>query len=76
MTVNGDSILPYLLTWVIIYLFGRDTDFGNRSQFDPLYCLVILNLPITTVFQFRLSKCTQLLVSFNCVCIKVNWLSL
>ena len=36
MTVNGDSILPYLLRWVMIYSFGINTDLGNRSQFDPL----------------------------------------
>ena len=26
---------PYLLRWLMIYSFGINTDYGNRSQFDP-----------------------------------------
>ena len=26
--------------WVMIYSFGINTDFGNKSQSDPLYWLV------------------------------------
>ena len=40
-----DSILPYLLTWVMIYSFGINTDFENKSQFDPLHCLDLDNYP-------------------------------
>ena len=32
----GNSNLPYLLTWVMIYSFEINTDFVNRFQFDPL----------------------------------------
>ena len=28
LKVNGDSILPYLLTWAMIYSFGINTDLG------------------------------------------------
>ena len=31
MGVNGDSISPYLLQWAMIYSFGINTDFANRS---------------------------------------------
>ena len=36
MEVNGDSILAYRLQWVMIYSFGINTEFGNRSQTDLL----------------------------------------
>ena len=29
--------MAYLLQWVMIYSFGINTDFENRSQFDPLH---------------------------------------
>ena len=28
IVINGDFILPYLLTWVMIYSFGINIDFG------------------------------------------------
>ena len=34
MAVNGDFILPYQLQWIMIYSFGINTDFGNKSHFD------------------------------------------
>ena len=38
MAVTGDSILAHLLTWVMIYFSGINTDFVNKSQLDPLPC--------------------------------------
>ena len=36
MAVQGNSILPCLLQWLMIYSFGINTAFGNKSQFNPL----------------------------------------
>ena len=38
MAVTGDSILPHLVTWVMIYSSGINIDFAKKSHLDPLPC--------------------------------------
>ena len=35
VAVNGDSIFPDLLQWAMIYSFGINTDFANKSNLIP-----------------------------------------
>ena len=36
--MENPHFILHVLQWVMIYSFGINTDFGNRSQFDPLPC--------------------------------------